>query len=160
MCLSHACFACLLCIVAQSCPTLCSPMDCNLPGSSVHGDSPGKNTNVGCHCLLQGIFLTQGLNLHLLHWQADFFLPLSNLNITLQKRCKEQANWTWLICILMKTLSVHREHYFLMDKICISFFIDLFVTEKAYSLKQGNRCPKFTTVHFVLFLKRCNNSFH
>ena len=32
------------------------------PGSSVHGDSPGKNTGVGCHALLQGIFLTQGLN--------------------------------------------------------------------------------------------------
>ena len=30
------------------------------------GDSPGKSTGVGCHSLLQGIFLTQGLNLHLL----------------------------------------------------------------------------------------------
>ena len=39
---------------------------------------PGKNTGVGCHFLLQGIFLTQELNLHLsclLHWQADS-LPL------------------------------------------------------------------------------------
>ena len=62
MCLSHACFACLLCIVAQSCPTLCSPMDCNLPGSSVHGDSPGKNSGVGFHELLQVIFLTQASN--------------------------------------------------------------------------------------------------
>ena len=34
----------------------------SLPGSSVHGDSPAKNTGVGCHALLQGIFLTQGLN--------------------------------------------------------------------------------------------------
>ena len=36
-------------------------------------DSPGKNTGVGGHARLQGIFLTQGLNpclLHLLHWQA------------------------------------------------------------------------------------------
>ena len=42
-------------------------------------DSPGKNTGVGCHTLLQGIFLTQGLNpclLGLLHWQADS-LPLA-----------------------------------------------------------------------------------
>ena len=46
----------------QSCPTLCDPMDCSPPGSSVHGDSPGKNTGVGCHALLQGIFLTQGSN--------------------------------------------------------------------------------------------------
>ena len=34
-------------------------------------DFPGKNIGVGCHLLLQGIFLTQGLNLCLLHWQAD-----------------------------------------------------------------------------------------
>ena len=53
---------------------LCDAMNCSLPGSSVHGDSPGKNTEVGCHFLLQGIFLTQGSNpclLCLLHWQAD-----------------------------------------------------------------------------------------
>ena len=33
----------MLCLVAQLCPTLCHPMDCRLPGSSVHGDSPGIN---------------------------------------------------------------------------------------------------------------------
>ena len=53
---------CVLCLVAQSCPTLCNPMDCSLPGSFVHEDSPGKNTGVGCHALLQGIFPMQGLN--------------------------------------------------------------------------------------------------
>ena len=37
------------------------------PGSSVHGDSPGKNTGVGCHALLQGLFPTQGSNPGLLH---------------------------------------------------------------------------------------------
>ena len=42
-------------------------MDCTLPGSSVHWDSPGKNTGVGCHTLLQGIFPTQELNPGLLH---------------------------------------------------------------------------------------------
>ena len=41
-------------------------------------DSPGKNTGVGGHFLLQGVFLTQGLNLCLLHWQADS-LPLNHL---------------------------------------------------------------------------------
>ena len=49
----------VLCLVAQSCLTLCNPVNCSPPGSSVHGDSPGKNTGVGCHALLQGIFLTQ-----------------------------------------------------------------------------------------------------
>ena len=32
-------------------------MDCSTPGSSVPGDSPGKNTGGGCHALLQGVFL-------------------------------------------------------------------------------------------------------
>ena len=44
----------------QLCPTPCDPFDCSLPGSSVHGDSPGKNIGVGCHALLQGTFPTQG----------------------------------------------------------------------------------------------------
>ena len=71
--------------VTQSCPTLCDPMDCSPPGSSVHGifqarvlewvchcllclglyspwNSPGQNTGVGTLSLLQGIFSTQGSN--------------------------------------------------------------------------------------------------
>ena len=46
--------------VAKSCPVLCNPMNCSLPDSA--RDSPGRNTGVGCHALLQGIFPTQGLN--------------------------------------------------------------------------------------------------
>src|SRR5574337_1323301 len=38
--------------VTQLCPTLHDPMDCSLPGSSIHGIFPGKSTGVGCHCLL------------------------------------------------------------------------------------------------------------
>ena len=56
-----------LCLVGQSCPTLCDPMGCRPPRSSVHGDSPGKNTGVGCQALLQGIFPTQGSNPGLPH---------------------------------------------------------------------------------------------
>ena len=52
----------MLCSVTQLCPTLCSPMDCSPPGSSVHGDSLSKNTGVSCLFLLQGIFLIQGSN--------------------------------------------------------------------------------------------------
>jgi len=36
----------------QSCPTLCDPIDGSPPGSCPW-DSPGKNTGVGCHFLLQ-----------------------------------------------------------------------------------------------------------
>ena len=49
-------------LVAQWCLTLCDPMDCTPQGSSVYGDSSGKNTGVNCHFLLQGIFPAQGLN--------------------------------------------------------------------------------------------------
>ena len=88
----------------QSRLTLCDPTDGNPPGSPVPGilqarilewvarrlqptrllcpwNFSGKNTRVGCHSLLQGISLTQGSNLHLLHllhWQTDS-LPLSYL---------------------------------------------------------------------------------
>ena len=48
-------------LVTQSCPTLCYPMDCSLPGSFLClWNSLGKNTGVGSHSLLQGIFPTQG----------------------------------------------------------------------------------------------------
>ena len=56
-----------MCLVSQWCPTLCDFMDCSPPGSSVHRDSPGKNTGVGCHALLQEIFPTQGSNWGLPH---------------------------------------------------------------------------------------------
>ena len=68
----------LLCVCAkllQLCLTLCDPMDRVL----CPWDSPGKNTGVDCHTLLQGIFLTQGSNLSLLglwHWQMGS-LPLA-----------------------------------------------------------------------------------
>ena len=49
---------------AQSCPTLCNPTDCSLPGSSVHGI---LQAGVGCHSLLPGVFPTQGSNPGLQH---------------------------------------------------------------------------------------------
>ena len=81
-----------MCLVTQSCPTLCDIMNCSPPGSSVHGDSPGKNIGEGCYALLQGIFQTQGStnpclslcsqilyslshqrSLRILQWVADLF---------------------------------------------------------------------------------------
>ena len=66
--------------VAQSCPTLTDPMDCSLPGSSVHGIFQARVLKWVAISSSRGIFLAQGLNtslLHLLHWQADS-LPLSH----------------------------------------------------------------------------------
>ena len=65
----------VLCLVAKLCLTLCDPLDCSLLGSSVHGDSPGNNTGVGCHAVLQGIFPTQGSNPGLPHYrQIPYYL--------------------------------------------------------------------------------------
>ena len=58
----------------QSSLTLCNPMDCTPPGSFVHGISQARITGMGRYFLLQGIFLMQELNPHVLHWQADSFL--------------------------------------------------------------------------------------
>ena len=52
----------MLCLVAQSCLTLRNPIDYSPPGSPVLEDSPGNNTGVRCHALLQGISPTQGSN--------------------------------------------------------------------------------------------------
>ena len=95
-----------VCSVTQSCPTLCDPMDCSLASRLLRPwDFPDKNTGMGYNSLLQEIFLTQGLNphlLHLLHWQADS-LPLhhwyqksnySGDTLWLRTGWKEQ----WLSC--------------------------------------------------------------
>ena len=58
-----------LCLVTQLCPTLCNSMGCSPLASSVHGDSPGKNTGVDYHALLQGIFSTHGWNPGLPHFR-------------------------------------------------------------------------------------------
>ena len=75
----------LSCVCAQLCLTLCDPMDCIPQGSSVHGISQARILEwvpISSFPLdPSGIFLTQGLNTHLLHllyWQMDS-LPLHHL---------------------------------------------------------------------------------
>ena len=81
---------------AQSCLTLW-PMDidCRL---LCPWNFPSKHHGVGYHFLLQGIFLTQGLNphlLHLLHWQADSS-PLSHLgSLMIHSRHSKNCHITW-----------------------------------------------------------------
>ena len=62
-----------MCSDAQSGPTLYDPMGFSPAGSSVHGDSPGKNTGMGCQAFLQGIFPTQGLNPGFLHYRRILY---------------------------------------------------------------------------------------
>ena len=79
------------------------------PGSSVQGDSPGKNTEVGCHTLLQGIFPTQGSNPGLLHCRQILYhlshqgKPIStevgNLAYPFSRGSSQPRNWTKVSCI-------------------------------------------------------------
>ena len=63
----------MLCSVTQSCLTLFDSVDYSPPGSSVHGDSPGKNTGWVAMPPLQGIFPTQGSNPGLLHFRQILY---------------------------------------------------------------------------------------
>ena len=63
-------------LAAQSCLTLCNPVDYSPPAFSVPWDSPGKNIGVGCRFLLQGIFPTQGSNPSLLQCRQIQFESL------------------------------------------------------------------------------------
>ena len=89
-----------LCLVAQSRLTLCHPIDCNLLGISVLGDSPGKNTGVCCHALLQGIFPNQGLNPGLPHCRWILYhlshqgSPMSIYRGNLIKLTGGRGNWS------------------------------------------------------------------
>ena len=68
---------CSCCLVTTSFLTLCDPMDSSLLGSSVHGISQAEILEWVSIFYSRGIFLTQGLNPHLLCWQVDS-LPLSH----------------------------------------------------------------------------------
>ena len=67
----------MLGFITQLCLTFCDPTDYSPPGASVLGDSPGQDTGVGCHALLQGIFPTQGSNPGLPHCRRILY-GLSN----------------------------------------------------------------------------------
>ena len=77
----------------------CNPMDYSLPCSSVHGASPGKNTGVGSHSLLQGIFQTQGSNLGLLHCRKIlYWLSYEGWGHTNY----EIINWRWFQIVIFR----------------------------------------------------------
>ena len=79
----------------------CDPMECSPPDSSVHKDSPDKNSGVSCQALLQGIFLTQGSNPHLLHcrWILLLLSHQRGPRLKLNSREKIKGKKTWRIIL-------------------------------------------------------------
>ena len=98
----------VLCLFTQSCPALCDPMDCSPPSFSVHGDSPGENTEVGCHALLQRIFPTHGLNPGLPHCRQILYCLshqrspriLEWVAYPFFRGSAQPSNQTWVSCIV------------------------------------------------------------
>ena len=86
-------------------------MDCSPPGSSVHRDSPGKNTGVGCQALLQGIFPTQGSNPGLLHCRQILY------HLSHQRSPKESSNYRTIVLlshsskVMLKILQARLQQY-------------------------------------------------
>ena len=98
---------CVCANVAQSCLTLCNPMDWS-PLVLCPWDSPRKNTRVGCHALLQGIFLTQGSNpglphcgqilYHLSHQGSPSILEWEAYPFSRGNFLTQGLNWDFLHC--------------------------------------------------------------
>ena len=87
------------CLVTQLCRTLCNPMDWSPPGPSVHGDSPGMNTGVGCHALSKGSFQPRDQTQGLLHCRRI----LDHLNHQGSPRVLE-----WVVCSFSRGSSCNR----------------------------------------------------
>ena len=147
------------------CPTLCDPLGCSPPGSSVHGDSPGKNTGVVCHALLQGIFPTQAS-----HFAGGFFTfwatgeALANSSTTGITVSQKASMWLWgLKCVCLgtgfifhKTMHFTLVHirYMKFFKACLSFS----KVKKSLSfpmLPWMPRSPKTKFNDYWIYFQRC-----
>ena len=120
---SLVCFTVCMCLVTQLNLTLCNPTDYSPPGCSVHGDSPGKNTGVGCHALLQGTFPTKGSNPDLPHckrilyrlihqgspcFTIDFFIICKKMSFLMLLKTKiEELKIFFNVVFLVVLLSWH-----------------------------------------------------
>ena len=121
-----------VCSVVQLCPTLWDLMDCSPPGPSTHGNSLGKNTGVGCHALLQGIFPTQCLNpglphcrpilYHLSHQGSPRILEWAAYPFS--RETSWPRNWTRVSCIAEGFFSkwAPREAHIIVNHIICKYF--------------------------------------
>ena len=139
---------CVMCLTAQSCPTLCNPMYYSPPGSSVHWDSSGKDTGVCCHALLQGNFPSQGLNAglplcrcilyHLSHQGSPpVYIVRLNWHITLCKfKVYSVMVWWFDMCIYYEMIVIRRlVNTSITSYSCFFLFLFLLLTTfKIYSV--------------------------
>ena len=121
VCMCVCVCVCMLCLVFQPYSTLCHPMGYNPPGSSVHGDSTGRNTGVGFHALLQRIFPIQGLNLgllyyrqilsHLSHKESYIYFKYISVYIYIWKWKSPSCIWPFATPWTIPSMEVSRPEY-------------------------------------------------
>ena len=85
------------CLVAQACLIHGNPMDCSLPGSSIHAILQARILEWAAISFSRGIFPTQGSNPCLLHWQVDS-LPLSHVRSKISCCRKQNVPFLKLLC--------------------------------------------------------------
>ena len=107
----------VLYFVAQSCPTLCNTMGCSMPGSSVHGGSPCKNTGVGCHALLHDL-PNPGIKSRSPTLQVDS-LPSEPPGKPMNTGVGKELIWGLLHC---RKILYQKIHYLLSNYLSLLFF--------------------------------------
>ena len=131
----------LLCLGAESYPTLCNPMGCSPLVSPAHGDSPGRNTGVGCHALSRGSSQprdrTRSLALQVdSYWPSDFSCSLAWVWVqSMQSNSRRMAGRRVRLRVYVPQPSLCRVH---LDRLWSSI--------KDYSTSQGG--PLHTTLSF------------
>ena len=121
-----ACFG-VLCLVSQLCLTLCNPMDCSLPGISVHGDSSSKNTS-GLLCLPPGNLPNPGIEARFPALRVDslpsespqkpllflYILHHSNVEMIYNNNLlfKGKIHVLFILVVLVPSIIPGTQHYF------------------------------------------------
>ena len=106
------------------------------------------NTGVGCHALLQGIFLTQGLNLYLLcllHWQAGFFTTSTALEA--HKKAEKEEYLCIHVRVYEKVTKTINKLFGYIKYLIISRNSGCFVVFYAIRLQKGSRIMRFISMH-------------
>ena len=166
-------------LVTQSCLTLCGSMDCKPTRFLCPWNFPGKNTGVGYHSPLQGIFPTQGSNLNLLHFRQILYslshqgspqLQVNKLKRKILSLVKNDEDTdSWITCfylqILTQYISVQFCHLVMSDSLLphglqhirlLSPLLSLWVGSNSYLLSQW--CHP-TISSFVVLFSSCPQSF-
>ena len=150
-----------VCLVAQSYLTLWDPVDCSPPGSLVHGDSPGKNTRVSCHALLQGIFPTQESNPGLLHYRWILYCLsyqespriLEWVAYPFSMGSSWPRNWTWVSHIAGRFFTIWATKEALLGLYAPLFFFIILITDLVlhYTFIYFLFCLLYEELNSVLF---------